>query len=330
LILSIIVPVYNKSNYVGDCIRSILHQTMPDYELILINDGSTDKSGEICDNFKLLDSRIVVIHQKNKGVSSARNAGLNICQGEFIGFIDSDDILNPDMYETLINNAIKFKADIAICGVRRVFHNKVQLFGNKNIKESYNKSEGISNLFSGKILLSNYDKIYRSSTVKHIRFEPALFEDTYYNFEALKCSNLCVYDDTIMYNYMIRENSHSLAPFNQKYMNMTFLTKKMLETCENELPEHIDQARSFDFRTNLMILNIIITDSIKNNWIDYNTILSNLKQYSKISKSLKFIGAKYKCGYYFLLFSPKLYVAGLKIYCFITNSEYLNRKKHST
>lgn len=117
--ISIIVPVYNVELFLHKCIISILSQTFKDFELILINDGSTDKSGEICDVYSQKDSRIKVIHKKNEGQSSARNKGLEIARGDYIGFVDSDDWIEQDMYKTLYESSIKANADIAVIGLEK-------------------------------------------------------------------------------------------------------------------------------------------------------------------------------------------------------------------
>jgi glycosyltransferase involved in cell wall biosynthesis len=114
-VISIIVPIYNTQQYLLNCVNSILCQTFSDFELILIDDGSTDKSGKICDSIK--DKRIKVIHQKNLGVSSARNTGLRHATGEYITFVDSDDSIEPNMLEMLYASAINNHSDIVICGI---------------------------------------------------------------------------------------------------------------------------------------------------------------------------------------------------------------------
>ena len=116
-LITIIIPVYNVEPYIHRCLDSVINQTYKNLEIILIDDGSTDKSGSICDEYKKKDSRIIVIHQKNQGVSAARNAGLDICKGEYISFIDSDDYVDKKFAEKLINNIQTYKTDIAICGM---------------------------------------------------------------------------------------------------------------------------------------------------------------------------------------------------------------------
>lgn len=113
--LSIIVPVYKVEPYLPKCIDSILAQTFTDFELILIDDGSPDRCGEICDEYAKKDSRIVVIHQKNQGVSAARNAGLDAAQGEYIGFVDADDWLEPEMYKSLMDRLLETGCDLVGC-----------------------------------------------------------------------------------------------------------------------------------------------------------------------------------------------------------------------
>lgn len=113
--LSIIIPIYNTGKYLHKCIKSILSQNMTSFELILIDDGSSDDSGAICDEYAKSDKRIKVIHKKNEGVSIARNTGIEIARGEYIGFVDSDDWIEPDMYDRLYNLAVTKKADIVMC-----------------------------------------------------------------------------------------------------------------------------------------------------------------------------------------------------------------------
>ena len=111
-VISIIVPVYKVEKQLNKCIESILNQTFKDYELILVDDGSPDNCGHICDEYEKKDSRIKVIHKKNGGLSDARNAGLDIALGKYIGFVDSDDIIHPQMYEKLYNCINKSNLDI--------------------------------------------------------------------------------------------------------------------------------------------------------------------------------------------------------------------------
>ncbi|NST07596.1 glycosyltransferase, partial [Enterococcus faecalis] len=119
--ISIIVPVYNVEKYLEKCVRSILAQTFTDFELILVDDGSPDSSGAMCDQFAEQDQRVKVIHKENGGLSDARNAGIEIATGEYLGFVDSDDYIADDMYELLYTNIVKEDADLSICGIYDVY-----------------------------------------------------------------------------------------------------------------------------------------------------------------------------------------------------------------
>ena len=114
--ISIIVPIYNVERYLSQCIESLINQTYTDIEIILVDDGSTDRCSDICDSFAKKDSRIIVIHQENSGVSTARNAGLEIAKGQYIGFVDPDDWISPDMYGSMLRNLQETESDLAICG----------------------------------------------------------------------------------------------------------------------------------------------------------------------------------------------------------------------
>lgn len=119
--VSIIVPVYNTGRYLYRCIDSLLEQTLNDIEVLLIDDGSTDESGKICDEYSDKDSRVRVVHKPNEGVSVARNIGLDLARGEFVGFVDSDDWIEPEMYECLVQQAEVFDADVVMCDVITVY-----------------------------------------------------------------------------------------------------------------------------------------------------------------------------------------------------------------
>ena len=121
--ISIIVPVYNVEKFLIQCVESICNQTHKDIEIILVDDGSTDSSSQICDELAQKDRRVIVIHKENGGSTSARNAGLKVSKGEYVGFVDSDDWIEPNMYERLLNLCVSEHADVAI-GSRYINHEK--------------------------------------------------------------------------------------------------------------------------------------------------------------------------------------------------------------
>ena len=143
--ISVIVPVYNTKEYIEDCVKSILSQTYKKIELILVDDGSTDGSADIRDMFKRFDKRVIVVHKRNEGVSAARNDGLNIASGEYFAFVDSDDILEPNMYELLIKAIQKNRTELAMCKIKCGDKNKNIKYDEVNIKNL--NGQKLKNLF---------------------------------------------------------------------------------------------------------------------------------------------------------------------------------------
>ena len=141
--ISIIVPVYKVEPYIHQCIRSILNQTYRDIEILLIDDGSTDKCGEICEEYARIDSRIQVFHTENKGLSAARNLGLMEAKGEYIGFVDSDDWIEPDMYESLLRQLGESEADISACKIWDEYQGNQQQSGNRIQNAVYRGAEAV-------------------------------------------------------------------------------------------------------------------------------------------------------------------------------------------
>ncbi|MVN22043.1 glycosyltransferase [Mucilaginibacter arboris] len=318
--LSIIVPVYNKSKYINRCIQSILSQTFTDFELILVNDGSTDDSGDRCNFYAILDSRVVVIHQNNHGVSAARNAGLNIARGTYIGFVDCDDEIDPDMYSTLINTAKHYDADISICGVRKVFPYKVELYYGTNAIKVYNKIEAIGGLFKKKFSRSVCDKIYKAEIAKKIKFEGYMNEDTFYNFLIFIETNKIVFNDVIKYNYLIRDNSVTMTKFSKKDLDTIFFSERMIKICEEKLPELIYNAKYYDLVNNISLLNLILMSKKELHLNEYNHVVRNLDNYSNyVNKNS--IKSKHKYAYNIFKLNPTIYEFLMKTYCKITNAD---------
>lgn len=178
--ISIIVPVYNVEPYINRCIDSIIAQSFTDFELILIDDGSADNSGRICDEYSFKDARINVIHKLNGGQSIARNAGIDIAKGKYLSFIDADDYISPDMIETLFNLAEKYNADISECGYISVFKDKevVCEFG-KGIEFG----EGnylIEKFINADIFYGVWSKLFKNSLFNNTRFPCGrIYEDTW-------------------------------------------------------------------------------------------------------------------------------------------------------
>lgn len=221
MILSVVVPVYNVEKFLKPCIESILCQSFTDYELILVNDGSKDRSGEICNYYSKKDNRIKVIHKNNGGLSSARNAGIDIASGEYIAFIDSDDYIRNDMFEILTKLAIENKADIVQCEYKKVYDNIKKYFKN-NINDEVklvNNLEVLSWLYNNQRTVSTivaWSKIYRKDLFSEIRYPNGkIHEDEFTTYKLLYKSKKIVYTNQELYFYRQRNNSIMGAKYNK-------------------------------------------------------------------------------------------------------------------
>lgn len=186
--LSIIVPVYKVEKYLPRCIDSILAQTFGDFELILIDDGSPDGCGRICDEYARKDKRIVVIHQKNMGVSAARNAGLDIAHGRYIGFVDSDDWIEPQMYEVMMDAIRENGADMAVCGVRYADEDGKFTRADMLSEGVYSRDGLLEDVFAMPNRLGGgcCNKVFDASKIASVRFKVGMTiaEDALYLFDC--------------------------------------------------------------------------------------------------------------------------------------------------
>lgn len=209
--LSIIVPVYKVEKQLEQCIRSILNQSFTNFELILVDDGSPDKCGEICDEYEKKDKRIKVIHKKNGGLSDARNAGLDIAKGKYIGFVDSDDIIHPEMYERMYNFINKYNVDIVQCKFKKFKSiediNKLSNINNTNI-EYYTSKEAIMDMIdNNKINVNTWNKLYKRELFENERFPKGkIHEDEFLTYKLMYESNKIAYINEELYYYYQNDN----------------------------------------------------------------------------------------------------------------------------
>lgn len=214
-LVSVIIPVYNTEKYLNQCINSVLAQTLSDIEVLLIDDGSTDGSGKICDDYARKDKRIHVIHTSNHGVSHARNRGLDQAKGEYISFTDSDDWIDPDMIATLYRLMQTHHADLSTCGYIIEDENGSIIY---NIKEkaiyTLNKWDTIYSLFHDKHYKYKgnlWDKLYNRNIIDnhHLRFNEKIYynEDRLFIFQYLSYCQSLAYTSSPYYHYIMRSNS---------------------------------------------------------------------------------------------------------------------------
>jgi len=265
--ISVVVPIYNVQKYLSKCIVSILKQTYTNIEVILINDGSTDNSLKICEYYKLLDSRIKLINSKNKGVSSARNLGVKYSSGDFVGFVDSDDFIEINMYETMINCIIANQADICVLSKYTI--------KNSNIIKlcSIDSYTALKKLFLLQFPTSLWAYLYNAKILKEVVLDENIyfFEDFKFNYSILrncKCISLCNY---YLYNYKINDYSINNQEINDKKITCLEISDSITEDLkENNIRELV---KFIPFFTSHFIVSMVLC-ILRSNSID--------KKYCKI------------------------------------------------
>lgn len=245
-LVSIIVPIYNIEKYLERCINSIMNQTYKNIEVILVDDGSTDGSGKICDCYERMDTRVSVFHEKHGGTSRARNIGLSHAKGDFIGFVDSDDYIEPDMYETLLCY-MDDEVDLVCCGRRRVIPGgksfnaycvgAVRKFSSQKAVEELLLNRGIS--------YSVCTKLFRSELFQGIRFPIGKnSEDMPVAYDLIKKSRNIVHIGKAKYYNFYRENSRSTYSNDPRLMNPVIFSRDILIDVKKNFPLLEKQAEA--------------------------------------------------------------------------------------
>lgn len=246
-LISVIVPIYKVELYLEKCLESILNQTYTNLEIILVDDGSPDKCPDICDHYQKIDNRIKVIHKKNGGLSDARNSGLKIATGEFVSFIDSDDYIDINMYEKMMNYAEEFNLDIVECGVKHVYKNGI-LDNDEIDKCICDSEEALKYLMLGKKFHQIVcNKIYKTELIRDILFEKGkIHEDEFWTYKIFMNAKRIGLLNENLYFYFHREGSIMSEGYTRKsldgiearylrykdinklYPNLSFIAKKTL------------------------------------------------------------------------------------------------------
>ena len=259
--VSVIMPVYNSEKYLGNAIESVLDQTYHDFELILIDDGSTDRSGAICDKYASEDVRVKVIHQKNQGICAARNQGLDIATGKYIAFIDNDDYYYPDYIKENIDLAMEYDADVI-----RFDRLRIQSFENsdKTLKDIAGTREIVDaahpvKVMRGEEILANYDKIKKSGALygiwngmfkkifldeNKLRFCSKIRyggEDGLLNMQAVKLAQCYVFHKGVYYRYERRYGNSTSTKFNKNRLDTILLLLKE----ERKIVEKLEGSEGF-------------------------------------------------------------------------------------
>lgn len=244
ILVSVIIPVYNLQDYIERCVRSVLDQTYSNLELIIVDDGSTDKSKLVIERLAAKDKRIKAIYKENGGVTSARMEGIRHANGMYIGFVDGDDEIEPDMYELLLNNARENNADISHCGYQILFSDgRINYFHNTKKTKIQGHETGIKDLLDGSLIEPGLcNKLFHKKLFKPllqsniIDYSIKINEDLLMNFYLFSQAQKSVYIDVCKYHYMIRSNSATKSKMNKNKIYDPIRVKQIiLNKCEDNL-----------------------------------------------------------------------------------------------
>ena len=239
-LVSIIVPVYKVEEYLDKCVQSLINQTYPNLEILLIDDGSPDRCPKLCDEWAKRDSRIEVIHTANHGVSHARNVGLDKASGEYIGFVDADDWIDPDYYEQMVTELLRTGADVCGVGYTRETTNGPRNILRKGEACVYSREEILCEIFScvvPKLLWWElWDKLFCRKLVTTNRLNEHIFiaEDKLFFWQAMKEAKKFAYLPTYGYHYRMREGSAMHEQVTEKSLSYKYASQKIFTDAEKE------------------------------------------------------------------------------------------------
>lgn len=309
--ISIIVPVYNVENYLNECLDSIIDQTYKNIEIILIDDGSKDSSGKICDEYIKKDKRIKVVHKENGGLSSARNAGLDIASGEYITFIDSDDCVSPYFIEKLYNSCIENKCDIAECDYLNfdkeplVEHHPIEI---EVISKKEKLLRGYKKDFGRTVVVWN--KIYKKYLFNSLRFPIGKTnEDAYLTYKVLYyCKTNIAITNEALYYYRRNNNSIMRRKFNVKRLDELEAWKEhklfYYKNNEKDLYKSVTQL----YQERLFLYYFYTEENVEDSNIYLNNIIKDFRTNLKDYLSINSVSFKMKFKMTILGCMPRLYV----------------------
>lgn len=283
-LISVIVPVYNVEKYVQRCIDSITEQTYQNLEIILVDDGSTDSSGEICDKSAEKDSRIHVLHKENGGLSDARNVGIEISKGRYITFVDSDDYIKTDYIMYLYNILTENQADISACANIKVEEDGTVIRKKKSgvTMQTFTNVQAMEQLFYQKQFENSaWGKMYKKGLFEEIRYPVGkLYEDLGTTYKVFFQSQKVVSSSEEKYFYRQRKNSIMSRTFSERNMDRITLSKELLEFTEKNIPTIRKAAISRFFVSNVQVLRELPLKEEKYQAY-YGQIYEDIKKYRK-------------------------------------------------
>ena len=313
--ISIIVPVYNVEQYLERCVESLINQTYKNIEIILVDDGATDNSGQLCDELAQRDPRIVVYHKENGGLSDARNYGIDKASGDYIGFIDSDDFIDDDMYEVLLSNILEYNADISFCRIYDINDGEnIEKDKTKNEPFVLSSEEMVKNVLEAKVFsVTAGNKLYKKSLFDNLRFEKGkIAEDAFLMIDLLSSCEIIVATFVKKYYYVHRENSITTQKFTPKFLDVIEAYEKNAKIVAEKYPNLKYQADTRICWAYFYVLDRLLKDEeYKDEKLEFE-LIQYLKKNKRFILNNSLFNSKRKLSFVALLINKNLYKAILK------------------
>lgn len=296
--ISIIIPIYNTEKYLKRCIDSVLNQTYKDIEVLLIDDGSKDNSGMICDEYTTIDNRVKVFHKPNQGVSAARNMGLDTAKGDYIGFVDSDDYIEPEMYEKMLAAITEENAQVCCCGyyleeADAVYYKcceKNSVYeGTEAIFRAFCRQDYDAGLSTG-----NCVQLFKRDIIGDTRYKKyAHGEDIDFQFNIFKKSNKVVCITDLFYHYVKNEASATGKSFNEDFLSILSIADDVLEYVKYGYPSISLEAYAFHLTWYMVAIQKIYDSRVFCiGKLGYNKYITSIRK--EIKRNIRYyIGNKY-------------------------------------
>lgn len=258
--ISVIVPIYKVEKFLPKCVKSIRCQTYKNLEIILVDDGSPDNCPKLCEEYALMDDRIKVVHKENGGLSSARNAGLDVATGDYITFVDGDDYIEADMYECLYRTLTENECDISVCGLYNVYsHTTIKTSVADEIKV-FDNDELMKAFYTTTLIHSSAcNKLYKKELWEDKRFPPVVYrEDEPIIYKVLASAKRCVHIGDAKYFYIIHANSIERQTFNESMLIYNKTVDDEYEFIKENYPHLEEVLRDYTIKTRIAFLKRII------------------------------------------------------------------------
>lgn len=313
-LISVIIPVYKVEKYLPECLDSVAAQSFQDFELILVDDGSPDICGQMCEDYAKSHPNTVVLHQKNAGLSAARNNGVKIARGQYISFIDSDDFVSPDYLSYLYELISKYDADIAIGGCQKTYDSKKVAVSQENDSdECVTPCQALINICYGKYCINAWAKLYRRDLVERYPYPVGkLYEDIATTHKIIGDSKCVAYGSRVIYYYRQREQSITHDVITEKQFDGIEAVQKQLAYAEERYPEAVPAAQArcamkcIDIATRIMNGdgNKKLFRRVKN---EMKPFVRPLLKDANLSFQTKIRGVAINMGYFSCFMMTKLY-----------------------